>query len=97
MSRDSAFWKSHNGVGLVWSNPEADDSVMICKALLHPNFHTLLDIAQRFGFSRLTSQWETLEKQIVARGYPEEVSELNRARPIVVRCLHHMAEGLKSR
>jgi hypothetical protein len=97
MSRDNTFWKSHDGIGLVWSNPEADDSVMICKALLKPNFHTLLDIARRFGFDRLTSHWKTLGKQIEARGYAEEMRELERARPIVTRCLQHMEEGLKSR
>ncbi len=97
MSRDNEFWKSHDGIGLVWSNPDADDSVMICKALLRPNFHTLLDIARRFGFQRVTSQWETLRNEIEARGYPEELSELKRARPTVTRCLQHMEEGLKAR
>jgi hypothetical protein len=33
-TRDDAFWRAHGGVGLVWSNRNASDSVMIGHALM---------------------------------------------------------------
>ena len=45
------FWQRH--AGLVWSNPEADDSVHIRAALMRPRFTLLLDIATEFGLERL--------------------------------------------
>lgn len=93
--RDDIFWKNHHGIGLVWSNPNVDDNVMIAKALLQPNFHLLLDIADRFGFKNLKLQWDKLRGSIEQRGYPEELRELNRAKPIVLRSISHMEEALK--
>jgi len=95
MSRDDKFWKSHNGIGLVWSNPQAGDDVMIAKALLQPSFHLLLDIADRFGFDRLKSQWDKLQTGIEKSGYPEEMRQLEQARPIVTRCIDHMEEAIR--
>src|SRR4051794_31289363 len=87
--RDYEFWRAHDGVMLVWSNPNASDDVMIYNALLRPGFHLLLDIAVRFGFSRLENLWTRLqaddEKQL-----PEEVARLERVRPTVGRCLKNM-------
>ena len=94
-SRDDVFWKNHNGIGLVWSNPNADDRVMIAKALLEPSFHLLLDIAARFGIDRLKSQWTTLQSSIENRAYPEEIRRLNQAKPVVLRSIEHMEEAMR--
>ena len=95
MSRDDQFWKSHNGIGLVWSNPQADDDVMIAKALLQPSFHLLLDIAECLGFDRLKMQWDKLQSSIEKEGCPEEIHRLNQARFIVARCIDHMEEAIR--
>lgn len=88
------FWDAHGRVGLVWSNPDASDDALIAAALLkQPNFHLLLDIAAHFGLDRLTAQWEQLKDEIEQRQYPEELRNLNRARPIVERCLATMEEA----
>ena len=93
-TRDSAFWKEHGGVALVWSNPQASDSVMIAQALLKPAFHSLLDIAVHFGLTRLENEWNTLKGNIQAAGYPEELEKLTRATPTVERCLRNMHRGI---
>lgn len=92
--RDYEFWRAHDGVSLVWSNRNASDDVMICNALLTPSFHLLLDIAVRFGFSRLVRLWEQLRLDIVREGYPEELTRLKMAEPTVERCLTHMRKGM---
>ena len=68
---DKTFWDAHGRVGLVWSNPNASDDVLIAAALLRrPNFHLLLDIAAHFGLDRLKCRWEGLQAGIRAREYP---------------------------
>ena len=52
------FWRKHPG--LVWSNPEADDSVRIRAALMRPRFSRLLDIALEFGLGRVRQEWAEL-------------------------------------
>jgi len=52
------FWRKHPG--LVWSNPEADDSVRIRAALMRPRFGLLLHVAVEFGFERLQDEWRQL-------------------------------------
>lgn len=94
-SRDEDFWRSHNGVMLVWSNSKASDSVMIANALLRPGFHLLLDIAVRFGLERLISEWDTLRDGILASEYPEELHRLHRAEPTVLRCLACFEEAAR--
>ena len=89
------FWDAHGRVGLVWSNPDASDDTLIAAALLkQPNFHLLLDIAAHFGLDRLKDQWEQLKDGIETRKYPEELQQLKRAKPIVVRCLATMEEAV---
>jgi hypothetical protein len=95
--RDYEFWRAHGGVGLVWSNCNASDDVMICHALLRPSFHLLLEIAARFGLTRLERLWLSLQEEIVEKQLPEEIAELVRARPTVERCLRNMREGLAAR
>jgi hypothetical protein len=90
-NQDKAFWDAHGRVGLVWSNPDASDDVLIAAALLkQPNFHLLLDIASHFGLARLIDRWGKLKDGIELRQYPEELRKLKRAKPIVERCLATM-------
>jgi hypothetical protein len=77
------FWQTHRG--LVWSNPNAGDSVYIRSALLRPRFSQLLDIAMEFGLERLREEWEYLQG--------EPTREVERARPSVERILRHIQEG----
>jgi len=94
-SRDDAFWKAHGGVGLVWSNGKASDSVMIAHALLRPDFHLLLAIAARFGLDRLKAEWERVRTGIEAANLPEELTQLERVTPTVERCIGHMEIALQ--
>lgn len=45
---------------LVWSNPDADDSIYLRRALLQPTFQMLLDGAVEFGLPRLEQESEPL-------------------------------------
>jgi len=94
-SRDHAFWLAHGGIGLVWSNPNASDSIMIKHALIQPNFHLLLDIASRFGLRRLKDEWVALSRGVEEAALPEELRDLCRAAPTVERCLKHMEEAIR--
>ncbi len=92
---DKSFWDGHGRVGFVWSNPDASDDTLIAAALLkQPNFHLLLDIAARFGLERLKSRWDQVKGSIEHSPYPEASENLERAKPIVERCLASM-EGAK--
>jgi hypothetical protein len=93
--RDYAFWDSHDGVGLVWSNPHASDSVMISNALLSPSFHQLLDIAVEFGLDRLESEWETLKSDYLSSPCPQELKQISLAQPVVERILRNIAKGFQ--
>ena len=77
------FWKRHRG--LVWSNPDASDSVHIRAALLRPRFERLLDIALEFGMDRMRAEWSELSS--------EETEELRRARNAVERILDNIEKG----
>jgi hypothetical protein len=78
-----AFWQTQPG--LVWSNPNASDSVWLRRALLRPRFEQLLEIAVEFGLARLWEEWQALQGE----GLPE----IERARPLVERILRHIEEG----
>jgi thymidylate kinase len=92
-TQDKPFWDQHGRVGLVWSNPNASDDVLITAALLRPNFHLLLDIAVHFGLDRLKNQWRELKDSVEERQYPEEIRKVERAKAIVERCLATMEEA----
>ncbi len=94
-ARDDAFWRAHHGVGLVWSNPRASDSVMIAQALLQPNFHLLLDIAVHFGLDRLRDEWAGLQAACASFPFPDETRarSLRYATPIVNRSIAHIEEA----
>ena len=79
------FWRRHPG--LIWSNPDADDSVRLRAALLQPRFGRLLDVALEFGLERLRREWEIL--------YVENTPEARRALPAVQRILQHLEEGFR--
>ena len=92
-TQDKPFWDQHGRVGLVWSNPNASDDVLITAALLRPNFHLLLDIAVHFGLDRLKNQWRELKDGGEERQSPEEIRKVARAEAIVDRCLTTMEEA----
>jgi hypothetical protein len=77
------FWERHPG--LIWSNPNASDSIRIRAALLRPRFHILLDIAVEFGPDRLREEWQAL--------CDDRLTDTAPARPIVERCLFNIEEG----
>jgi hypothetical protein len=77
------FWKKHPG--LVWSNPDADDSVHIRAALLRPQFPRLLDVAVEFGLERVRQEWAVLVE--------ENASPVQRARAPVERILANIEKG----
>ncbi len=94
-NQDKEFWDAHGRVGLVWSNPDASDDVLIAAALLkQPNFHLLLEIASRFGLARLVRVWERVQREVEQSQCDGELRNLGRARPIVERCLKSMEEAV---
>jgi hypothetical protein len=74
--------------GLIWSNPDADDSAYICAALLKPLFDIILDICIEFGLERIDAEWQTLLQD----GEPAKV---NRAKPLVERILRNIKIGFE--
>ena len=72
---------------MVWSNPDADDSVHIRAALVRPRFSQLIEIVLEFGLERVRSEWEILEG--------EATHEVERARPIVDRIFNNIQEGFR--
>jgi hypothetical protein len=56
--RNDSFWQRFPG--LVWSNSKADDAVMIRAALAKPKAAILREIAEEFGFVRLSREWKII-------------------------------------
>jgi hypothetical protein len=77
------FWKTQPG--LVWSNPNASDSVWIRAALVRPRFEQLLAIAVEFGLERIREEWAILKG--------EPTRDVERASRIVERILSHIDQG----
>lgn len=77
------FWQRHPG--LVWSNPDAPDSVYIRAALLRPRFGRLLEIALEFGLERIRAEWAELLE--------DPLGETDRARDSVERILNNIRKG----
>lgn len=84
MNRDD-LWTKHRG--LVWSNPSADDSILLRNALIQPRFDTLLDCVEVFGLARIESEWSIL--------VADDSVEARRAAPSVTRILNNIRRGLK--
>jgi len=66
-ARDRQFWEKHPGV--VWSNPDAPDSVMISNALLQGKRDVLKAAAEHFGIAMLFDEWNKIVT--AAREFPE--------------------------
>ena len=77
------FWQKQPG--LVWSNPDAADSVYIRAALLRPRFGRLLEVALEFGLERVRAEWAEL--------LDDPRSETERARDPVERILNNIEKG----
>ena len=71
--------------GLVWSNSQASEAVLIRSALLRPRFHTILDACLEFGLERVHYEWDVLTG--------EAEPEAQRVEAEVARILNHIAEG----
>lgn len=83
MNAPHPIWKKYPG--LVWSNPDADDTVRIRVALTHPHFDLLLDLAHIFGLERLRQEWALV--------CTEDDIDVRRARPETERLLAQLAKG----
>ena len=81
----NSIWQRHPG--LVWSNPDASDSVRIRAALVRPRFERLLDIVAEFGMDRVRHEWAAL------CGEPN--AEVERARGPVERILRNIGKGFE--
>lgn len=71
--------------GLVWSNSQPSDIVLIRAALLRPRFHTILDACLEFGLDRVQREWDLLRHEAEA--------EARRVEAETSRILRHVAEG----
>lgn len=78
-----AFWGGQPG--LVWSNPDASDEVMIRAALLRPRFSQILEIALEFSVGRVEHEWSVLRD--------EGTAEARRAAPVVERIISNVRRG----
>ncbi len=56
--RDYKFWDQYPGV--VWSNPDASDTVMIRNAIIRPKMGVLRAVASRYGIERMRQEWKVL-------------------------------------
>lgn len=72
---------------LAWSNPDASTSLLLCRALLKPEFRVLLDAALEFGVEKLEEEWT----RVIAEGSAEAL----RARPVTERILGHIRDGYR--
>ncbi len=70
---------------LAWSNPGASPAVLLRRALVAPEFSTLLDAALEFGVDEVNQEWERLKSS----GDPEA----KRAAPITDRILRNIRHG----
>jgi hypothetical protein len=69
------------------SGRDASDQVRLANALLRPRFFELLEIVMDLGLDAVEREWAALEE--------EGGREVERARPIVIRVLRNIREGLK--
>ncbi|MEO0417149.1 MAG: hypothetical protein AAF226_19610 [Verrucomicrobiota bacterium] len=82
------FWAHYPE--LCWSNRQASDTIHIRAALCRPRFMCLLDVAKRFGLSRLKEEWSLLIDEV------ELAPEVEVARPTVERIIKNIEEGFQS-
>jgi hypothetical protein len=72
--------------GLVWSNSQAGEAVLIRAALLRPRFHTIMDACLEFGLKRVQSEWDLLRTEAKA--------ETQRVESETARILRNITEGI---
>lgn len=70
---------------LAWANPKASPTLLLRRALVTPEFQTLLDASIEFGVGAVVSEWKVLKES----GDPEVI----RAQPITERLLQNIARG----
>ena len=75
-SRDYAFWKDYPGI--VWSNPNASDAIMIANTLLQRRESVVVAIARHFGPEKLQREWLRLKNE--APSFPEILKTINGSR-----------------
>jgi hypothetical protein len=79
--RDYEFWSQYPGV--VWSNPDASDTVMIRNALVRPKMYVLRAVGARFGIERMRQEWKVLCEDPLMNLSPA-------GRDVVSRCLNEV-------
>ena len=84
--RDYKFWAKYPGV--VWSNPDADDTVMIRNAIIRPKMYVLRAVASKFGIERMRQEWKILRDSPLMN-----ISQSRRK--ACDRCLHEVAAELQ--
>lgn len=82
-SSSTSFQEKHRT--LAWSNPKASRTLLLRRALVMPEFQTLLDASLEFGVGAVAAEWESLKTS----GDPEVI----RAQPITERLLRNIAHG----
>lgn len=82
-SSSTSFQEKHHT--LAWSNPKASRTLLLRRALVMPEFQTLLDASIEFGVGAVAAEWESLKES----GDPEVI----RAQPITERLLRNIAHG----
>jgi transcriptional regulator with XRE-family HTH domain len=80
---DTSFRERHHW--LAWTNPNASNDILLRRALVNPEFRTLLDAATEFGVEKITREWEILK----AEGDDETL----RATPVTDRILRNISNG----
>ena len=86
-SASAGSFRDKYGGGLIWSNKNAPDDVLVRRALVRPGFQMLLDAAVEFGPDMLSAEWERLK----AEGEPEVV----KVRATTERILGHIRDGYR--
>ena len=71
--------------GLVWSNSQASETVLIRAALLRPRFDAILDACLEFGLGTVQHEWDVLQR--------EAGTEAHRVEMETARILRNIAEG----
>ena len=87
--RDHAFWKNYPGI--VWSNPNASDSVMIANTLLQEKQHVIIAIANHFGAATLQKEWENLKRE--ASAFPEILKIINKSRKKLDQLINNISKN----
>lgn len=82
-SSAASFQEKHRT--LAWSNPKASRTLLLRRALVMPEFQTLLDASLEFGVDAVAAEWASLK----ASGDPEVI----RAQPITERLLQNITLG----